>query len=348
MFDISLEAIVQQALRHAMDQLAERLYTIRPMTPVVSHDVVPETGRVTRLHSSGFRAPRVSVGDTIQIPSRHGPLSITGKAAATYRSCNNMYWGVPANIPVREVVTMWGRRWIVKESTIPNTGLGLFAVDSVVVEPNTHYDNYPQLFPYVGAVYKHKEYKLMLRHMPSLIDYILDTSQKVPGGAQKRRYIDGDPVRTGNIAGYIQSSLGTNIGSNAEWHYVDGGHMWFHRRWNKGFHIMTGFDLPEVEGFSRRARRRIQAIEAANIEDQAEIEDEVEDEDEDEHLEDAGIYEEAYIQEDDLQYQAVLADFFNMRFEATPDTPGENCSQLDEDAFVAGEQRITRSATKCA
>ncbi|KAL3684589.1 hypothetical protein R1sor_002611 [Riccia sorocarpa] len=94
MFDISLEAIVQQALRPAMDQLAER--------------------------------------DTIQIPSRHGPLSITGKAAATYRSCNSMYWGVPANIPVREMVTVWGRRWIVKESTIPNTGLGLFAVDSVV------------------------------------------------------------------------------------------------------------------------------------------------------------------------------------------------------------------------
>ncbi|KAL3689846.1 hypothetical protein R1sor_016155 [Riccia sorocarpa] len=289
MFDISLEAIVQQALRPAMDQLAERLYTIRPTTPVVSHDVVPETGRVTRLHSSGLRPPRVSVGDTIQIPSRHGPLSIIGKAAATY-------------------------------------------LDSVVVEPNTHYDNYPQLFPYVGAVYKHKEYKLMLRHMPSLIDYILDTSQKVPGGAQKRRYIDSDPVRTGNIAGYIQSSLGTNIGSNAEWHYVDGGHMWFHRRWNKGFHIMTGFDPPEVEAFSRRARCRIQAIEAASIGDQAEIEDEVEDEDEDEHLEDAGIYEEAYIQEDDLQDQAVLADFFNMRSEATPDTPGENCSQLYEDA----------------
>ncbi|KAL3701943.1 hypothetical protein R1sor_019965 [Riccia sorocarpa] len=349
LFDISLEAIVQQALRPAMDQLAERLYTIRPTTPVVSHDVVPMTGRVTRLHSSDLRPPWVSVGDTIQIPSRHGPLSITRKAATTYRSCNCMYWGVHANISIREVVTVWGRRWIVKESTIPNTGLGLFAVDGVVVEPNTHYDNYPQLFRYVGAVYKHKEYKLMLQHMPSLIDYILDTSQKVPGGAQKRRYIDGDPVRTGNIAGYIQSSLGTNIGSNAEWHYVDGGHMWFHRRWNKGFHIMTvasrtiepgeeGFDPPEVEAFSRRARRRIQAIQAASIGDQAEIEDEVEDEDEDEHLDDAGIYEEAYIQEEELQDQAVLADFFNMRSEATLDTPGENCSQLDEYASSGSTQ----------
>ncbi|KAL3696040.1 hypothetical protein R1sor_010116 [Riccia sorocarpa] len=191
-------------------------------------------------------------------------------------------------------------RWIVKESTIPNTGLSIFALERVVVQPDTHPDDYPQLFSYVDSVYKRKQYKVMLRHMPHFIDYILDTSPNVPGGPQKRRYIDGDP--------------------------------------NKGFHIMTvatrtiepgeeGFDPPEVEAFSWRAQRRIQSIHAAGV--GVEDEDNAEDEVEDEVLEDVP---EAYIPEEELQDQAIMAEFFNMRYEPTSDTGKEHSSQLDEDA----------------
>ncbi|KAL3693682.1 hypothetical protein R1sor_007333 [Riccia sorocarpa] len=309
------------------ERLSNETHIVRHQTHVTPLDSVLETCLVTPLHSSGLRPSPVSVGDTIQIPSRRGPLSISGDAVVTYRSCNNTYWGVPASIPVREVVTVWGRRWIVKESTIPSTGLGIFALERVVVQPDTHPDDYPQLFPYVGSVYKRKQYKIMLRHVPHFIDDILDTSPNVPEVPQKRRYIDDDPVRTGNIAGYIQSSLGTNMIPNAEWHYVGTCHMWFHRRWNKGFHIMTGFDPPEVEAFFWRAQRRIQSIQATGV--GVEDEDNAEDEVEDEVLEDVP---EAYFPEEELQDQAILAEFFNMRYEPTSDTSKEHSSQLDEDA----------------
>ncbi|KAL3676428.1 hypothetical protein R1sor_026376 [Riccia sorocarpa] len=262
-----------------MDQLAERLCTeisiVRGETHSAPPDPVLGTGRVTRLHVSGVRPPPVSVDGTIQIPSRHGPLTISGAAADTYRTCNSTYWGVPASIPTREMVTVWGRRWIVKESTIPNTGLGVFAVDRIV---------------------------------------------RVPGGPQKRRFIDGDPVRTGNIAGYIQSSIGASRVSNAEWHYVDGGHIWFHR-----------FDPPEIEAFSRRARRRLESL-------RDDPDDDNQDENEEEEegpVEETFIPEEPNEPDEELQDQAALAEFFNMRFQPTPDTAldiGENHSTLDEDA----------------
>ncbi|KAL3687331.1 hypothetical protein R1sor_013640 [Riccia sorocarpa] len=277
LLDISVEEIVWQAMQPAMDQLAERLCT------------------------------EISI--------------VRGAAADTYRTSNSTHWGVPASIPTREMVTMWGRRWIVKESTIPNTGLGVFAVDRIVVESNTPYDMFPQLFPYVGEVYKHRQYRIMRRYVPFFQDYILDTSQRVLGGPQKRRFIDGDPVRTGNIAGYIQSSLGTSRVSNAEWHYVDGGHIWFHRKWNKGFHIMTvatrtiepgeeifGFDPPEIEAFSRRARRRLESLRDDPDDDN---QDENEEEEE-EPVEERFIPEEPNEPDEELQDQAALAEFFNM------------------------------------
>ncbi|KAL3691187.1 hypothetical protein R1sor_004838 [Riccia sorocarpa] len=240
-------------------------------------------------------------------------------------------------------MTVWGRRWIVKESTIPNTGFDIFAVDRVVVEPNTHYDQYPQLFPYVRAVYKHRQYRVMKRLVPYFLEYILDTSQRVPRGPQKRRFIDGDPVRTWNIAGYIQS-VGTDKVSNAERHYVDSGHIWFHPRWNKRFHIMTvatrtiepgdeGFDPPEVEAFSRRARRRLESLRDTTIE---ENNNQDEDDGEEEPLDETIAQEEAYEPEEELQNQAVLAEFFNMRFQPTTDTcdTGGNPSKLDDEALT--------------
>ncbi|KAL3697094.1 hypothetical protein R1sor_011170 [Riccia sorocarpa] len=127
-----------------MDQLGQRLCT----------EILFVRGGT---HSDGDRSSDQSGDPTV---------AETGDAAVTYRTCNSTYWGVPASIPTREVVTVWGRRWIVKESTIPNTGFGIFAMDRVVVEPNTHYERYPQLFPYVGAVYKHRQYRVMKRFMP--------------------------------------------------------------------------------------------------------------------------------------------------------------------------------------
>ncbi|KAL3691186.1 hypothetical protein R1sor_004837 [Riccia sorocarpa] len=103
LLDNSVEKIVRHALGPTMDQLGQRLRTEIPFVRGGTHSdgdrssdqsgdpTVAETGRVTRLHVSGVRPPPISVGETIQIPSRHGPLSISGDAAMTYRTCNNTY-----------------------------------------------------------------------------------------------------------------------------------------------------------------------------------------------------------------------------------------------------------------
>ncbi|KAL3689352.1 hypothetical protein R1sor_015661 [Riccia sorocarpa] len=90
-------------------------------------------------------------------------------------------------------------------------------MDKIEVASNCTPDNLPQLFPYVGAVYKYAAYRLLKKHIPYFRDYIL--------------------------AGYIQSTaVPSKIiqrKTNAEWHFVEGGHEFFSPNWNKGFHIMT-------------------------------------------------------------------------------------------------------------
>ncbi|KAL2609817.1 hypothetical protein R1flu_028390 [Riccia fluitans] len=95
--------------------------------------------------------------------------------------------------------------------------------------------------------------------------------------------------------------------------------------------ILMGFDPPEVQAFSRRARRRLKILQDITIE-----EDNIQDEDEgeDEPLDETFAQEEACEPEEDLQDQAALAEFFNMRFQPTMDTidTDGNPSKLDEDA----------------
>lgn len=212
--------------------------------PTPSPERAPEPSRrQTRLMSSGGQRRVITIHDTIEIPSRRGPVSITGRAAITFHECNSLLYGVPASIPVGEIVEVWGRRWIVRESSIPGSGMGVFAMDRIEVPEGTTFAHYPQLFPYVGAVYKYAQYRVMRRGVPFFKEYILESGKVMNLPPHRRRYIDGDPTRSGNIAGYIQSSVGNprDIESrpNAEWHYVDGGHPWFQPRWNKDFHIMT-------------------------------------------------------------------------------------------------------------
>ncbi|KAL2630194.1 hypothetical protein R1flu_014880 [Riccia fluitans] len=95
--------------------------------------------------------------------------------------------------------------------------------------------------------------------------------------------------------------------------------------------ILMGFDPPEVQAFSKRARRRLKTLQDIMIE-----EDNIQDEDEgeDEPLDETFAQEEACEPEEDLQDQAALAEFFNMRFQPTMDTidTDGNPSKLDEDA----------------
>ncbi|KAL3695851.1 hypothetical protein R1sor_009927 [Riccia sorocarpa] len=88
------------------------------------------------------------------------------------------------------------------------------------------------------------------------------------------------------------------------------------------------FDSPEVEAFSRRACRRLQSLRDVSEEDYQD-----EEEEEDEPVEETILPDEPYEPDEELQDQAALAEFFNMRFQPTPNTGDlENHSKLDEDA----------------
>ncbi|KAL3691028.1 hypothetical protein R1sor_004679 [Riccia sorocarpa] len=94
-----------------------------------------------------------------------------------------------------------------------------------------------------------------------------------------------------------------------------------------------GFDPPEVEAFSRRARRRLESLRNTTIE---EDNNQDEDDGDEEPLDETLAHEEAYEPEEELQDQAVLAEFFNMRFQPTTDTcdTGGNPSKLDDEALT--------------
>ncbi|KAL2613669.1 hypothetical protein R1flu_025361 [Riccia fluitans] len=91
-----------------------------------------------------------------------------------------------------------------------------------------------------------------------------------------------------------------------------------------------GFDPPEIEAYSKRARRHLETLQDITIE-----EDNIQDEDEgeDEPLDETFAQEQACEAEEELQDQAALAEFFNMRFQPTMDTIDidGNPSKLDED-----------------
>ncbi|KAL2612260.1 hypothetical protein R1flu_023952 [Riccia fluitans] len=95
--------------------------------------------------------------------------------------------------------------------------------------------------------------------------------------------------------------------------------------------IFMGFDPLEVEAYSKRARWHLETLQDITIE-----EDNIQDEDEGENepLDETFAQEEACEPEEELQDQATLAEFFNMRFQPTMDivdTDGTP-SKLDEDA----------------
>ncbi|KAL3688689.1 hypothetical protein R1sor_014998 [Riccia sorocarpa] len=242
-----LEALFRNvSAKVAADALQDldRILGLSPL-PAVDNIQTSSAKRVprTRLQTSGREIKDISLDDTIVISGRHGPTSLTGLAAKRFIEYDSTVQEVPRIIPTHTPVEIWSRRWIVKESTLPDIGLGVFAMDKIEVAPNCIPDNLPQLFPYAGAVYKYAAYRLLKKHIPYFRDYILACGALQRCPPHKRRYIDGDPVRCGNIAGYIQSTaVPSKIiqrKTNAEWHFVEGGHEFFSPNWNKGFHIMT-------------------------------------------------------------------------------------------------------------
>ncbi|KAL3687019.1 hypothetical protein R1sor_013328 [Riccia sorocarpa] len=102
----------------------------------------------------------------------------------------------------------------------------------------------PTLLPYAGSVYNHDEWLVLVAaHQTGFMTYLLDVDSW-RGASMPReeyRYIDGDPARSSNLAGYINSVVGTRIphmDPNVEWVLIEDPPAEYGRR-DLEFHIAT-------------------------------------------------------------------------------------------------------------
>lgn len=112
-----------------------------------------------------------------------------------------------------EEIEVWGRQWIVKDSSLgPQCGKGVFSLEDIIVpHPLPRGYDGVHLFPYAGAVYTRKNWRIIMAQHPSWSKYQLDMdtdADEVLKRPYHTRVIDGDPVCSSNLAGYINSTLG--------------------------------------------------------------------------------------------------------------------------------------------
>lgn len=148
-----------------------------------------------------------------------------GRALEVIKDSYPLVVGLPDDdIPIGIEIRVWDRRWIVRPSTLgPHSGLGLFAMDDIVVPDGCTPEDQPELFPFHGPTYSHSHWRILSRQCATFGRYGIKVDLR-PG----RAFMDGYPPRTGNLAGYINSTRGhvrDGVRPNAEWvEYYPGHH----------------------------------------------------------------------------------------------------------------------------
>lgn len=148
------------------------------------------------------------------------PRELRGNALQAIKRPSPHLYKLPRRIPTDgSEIVVWGRRWLVREShLLPGIGLGLFACEDILVPPHCDPIDYPELFPYAGPRYSRGSWLTLSRQCPTYTYYGMKIDL-VPAFWM----MDGYPPRTGNLAGYINSSFGVGF-PNAEWVEVTGRH----------------------------------------------------------------------------------------------------------------------------
>ncbi|KAL3688124.1 hypothetical protein R1sor_014433 [Riccia sorocarpa] len=219
-----------------------------PMTP-------PRTRRGRR----GSQSLAADDSLVLHIPSRvvRRGIRLRGEAARIYREFDPASLEVPPSIPIGEEVSVWGRRWIVRQSTLGRyAGHGLFACEDILFDSAAPEETRPSLFPYVGSVYSHDEWLVLLgAHPTGFRTYLLDVDSW-RGSIMTReeyRFVDGDPARCPNLAGYINSVIGTRRPQrqpNVMWVLIEDPPASYGRR-DLEFHVATVPTRPIQAGEER-------------------------------------------------------------------------------------------------
>ena len=115
-----------------------------------------------------------------------------------------MYDGQWCDGPIPKLTrfSFWKRDWEVKVSGFPFMGWGLFAMQTA--------KEGDELLPFVGPQYTSTEYRLLSKAHPRIKSYVMQ--------AESDLYIDGDVVK-GNVAGFINSSIGRTQIGNVVWEF---------------------------------------------------------------------------------------------------------------------------------
>jgi hypothetical protein len=105
-------------------------------------------------------------------------------------------------------------------------GLGVFAMEDIVVSDHCPVHLRPDLFPFSGVMYSRYEWGVLSRQCSTFGRYALGLRHDPSTYA----FLDGYPPRAGGLAGYINSStglsrrLGRPMSANAEWVEIVAGH----------------------------------------------------------------------------------------------------------------------------
>ncbi|KAL3681547.1 hypothetical protein R1sor_024503 [Riccia sorocarpa] len=238
--DPTVDLVVEPEVEHIMEPTAS-MESQHPSTEihgvvgesivVVERYVAPyrddDTSGCSRISPPPMTPPRTRRGRrgsqslaavdslVLDIPSpvvRRG-IRLRGEAARIYMEFDPASLEVPPSIPIGEEVSVWGRRWIVRQSTLGRfAGHGLFACEDILFDSAAPEETRPSLFPYVGSVYSHDEWLVLIgAHPTGFRTYLLDVDSW-RGSSMPReeyRFVDGDPARCPNLAGYINNVIGT-------------------------------------------------------------------------------------------------------------------------------------------
>ena len=189
--------------------------------PETDHTPTPPIQSIafpTRNRSLRSRPPRSRPIPTPFLEDCWFPRQLRGRALEVLKNHSPSMYGIDLEdgyIPIGEEIYIWGRPWLVRQSSFAG-GLGLFACVDIHVAPDCLEVDLPELFPFHGPSYSLSSWSILSRACKTYPRYGLLCAR-----TPETRMIDGYPERTGNIAGYINSSIGPSgayLGeANAEW-----------------------------------------------------------------------------------------------------------------------------------
>jgi hypothetical protein len=213
-------ASTQVLASRVVDEVFDRSSYLRrhPTAP----DVVYR-GRLRSFVSS--RRPRACPPPCPFLDTRVIPRELHGRALEVIRDAYPLDVGLPDDeIPIGEEIRVWDRRWIVRPSSLGlHCSLGLFAMEDIVVPDGCLPEERPELFPFHGPTYSHSHWRILSRQCPTFGRYGIKVDLR-----SEKAFMDGYPPRTGNLAGYINSTRGhvrDGVHPNAEWvEYFPGHH----------------------------------------------------------------------------------------------------------------------------